>query len=134
MMAFDINVLVRLATNDQPEQAEIVENLLKVNQVFISRTVLLETEWVLRSRYNNSAKHISEFFTALINQDTIFVENHQEVEQALEWYDFGADFADAIHLAVCSTTTLHTFDKNFCKTARTKGITPAVKILMVENS
>ncbi|MCK5870389.1 MAG: PIN domain-containing protein [Methyloprofundus sp.] len=62
MIAFDTNLLVRLATNDQPQQAEIAEQLLKSNEVFISRTVLLETEWVLRSRYKIVAQQISDFF------------------------------------------------------------------------
>ena len=62
MIAFDTNLLVRLATNDQPEQAEIAEQLLKSNEVFISRTVLLATEWVLRSRYKIVAQQISGFF------------------------------------------------------------------------
>lgn len=134
MIAFDTNLLVRLATNDLPQQAEIAEKLLKSNQVFISRTVLLETEWVLRSRYKIIAQHISNFISALLNQETIVIENHQEIEQALKWYDLGADFADAIHLAVCSKSPLYTFDKNFCKVARKKGITPVVNVLLNEDT
>ncbi len=129
MIAFDTNLLVRLATNDQPEQAEIAEQLLKSNEVFISRTVLLEAEWVLRSRYKILAQQISNFFSALLNQDSIVIENDQQIEQAIKWYDLGADFADALHLAVCNTSPMYTFDKGFCKTARNEGITPVVKIL-----
>ena len=129
MIAFDTNLLVRLATNDQPQQAEIAENLLTSNQVFISRTVLLETEWVLRSRYKIGVTEISGFMSALLNQDTIIIENDQQIEQALKWYDMGADFADAMHLAVCNTSPLYTFDKDFCKAARNEGITPVVNIL-----
>ena len=62
MIAFDTNLLVRLATNDQPQQAAIAEQLLQSNEVFISRTVLLETEWVLRSRYKIVTQQISGFF------------------------------------------------------------------------
>ena len=114
---------------DQPEQAEIAEQLLKSNEVFISRTVLLETEWVLRSRYEIKATQISGFFSALLNQETIVLENDQQIEQALKWYDLGADFADALHLAVCNTSPMYTFDKDFCKAARNEGMTPVVKIL-----
>ena len=67
MIAFDTNLLIRLATNDMPEQAEIAEELLCSNEVFISRTVLLEVEWVLRSRYKITAKQIGGFFSALLN-------------------------------------------------------------------
>jgi predicted nucleic-acid-binding protein len=129
VIAFDTNLLVRLAINDMPKQAEIAESLLESNQVFISRTVLLETEWVLRSRYKIIAEPLGEFFLALLNQENIVVENQQQVEQALKWYALGADFADAIHLAVCEKSTLYTFDKDFCKVARNKGITPGIKVL-----
>jgi len=129
MIAFDTNLLVRLATNDQPQQAAIAEQLLQSNEVFISRTVLLETEWVLRSRYKILAQQISDFFSALLSQDTIVIENDQQIEQAIKWYDLGADFADALHLAVCDSAPLYTFDKDFCKVARNEGITPVVKIL-----
>ena len=129
MIAIDTNLLVRLVTNDPPQQAEIVEKLLKSNQVFISRTVLLETEWVLRSRYKIKATQISGFFSALLNQETIVLENDQQIEQALKWYDLGADFADALHLAVCDSAPFYTFDKDFCKAARKEGMTPVVKIL-----
>ena len=49
MIAFDTNLLVRLAVNDNIEQATIAEVLLNEHEVFVSRPVLLETEWVLRS-------------------------------------------------------------------------------------
>ena len=54
MIAFDTNLLVRIAVNDDEKQAEIAEQLLETHQVFIPRTVLLETEWVLRSIYKKS--------------------------------------------------------------------------------
>ncbi len=133
MIAFDTNLLVRLAMNDHPQQAEIAENLLKSNDVFISRTVLLETEWVLHSRYKIKVKQLSEFFTALLNQDTIIIENYQQIEQALEWYELGADFSDAIHLAACDTSVFYTFDQGFCKVAREKGITSAIEILICKD-
>ena len=129
MIAFDTNLLVRLATNDMPQQAEIAEELLKSNEVFISRTVLLETEWVLRSRYKILAKQIAEFFLALLSQDSIIIENHQQIERAIEWYELGADFADAMHLTVCDQSPLYTFDRNFCKNARKIGKTPTVHVL-----
>lgn len=52
MIAVDTNVIVRLLTNDDPHQTEKVARLMEGNSVFISKTVLLETEWVLRVAYN----------------------------------------------------------------------------------
>ena len=51
MIAFDTNLLVRAVVADEPAQVAIVRDLVMQDTVFISRTVLLETEWVLRAVY-----------------------------------------------------------------------------------
>lgn len=51
MIAFDTCILVRFLADDDKEQADSAEVLLADNTVFLPKTVLLETEWVLRSRY-----------------------------------------------------------------------------------
>ena len=48
MIAIDTNVLVRIVTNDQPEQARRAAILLLNQPVFISKTVILGVGWVLR--------------------------------------------------------------------------------------
>lgn len=130
MIAFDTNLLVRVAVADNPAQVAIVQGLIMKDSVFISRTVLLETEWVLRSVYRKSPARILEFFRALLEVDNTEVENSVEVGYALDWYGQGADFADALHLAVCGSAVLHTFDQGFCKTAREAGLTPPVVVLV----
>jgi predicted nucleic-acid-binding protein len=72
------------------------------DMVFLSRTVLLETE--------NT------------------VESADALDHAVEWYARGADFADALHLAACGSWVVHTFDRDFCRAARESGIAPAVQI------
>jgi predicted nucleic-acid-binding protein len=54
MIAFDTNLLVRALVTDNPEQVAVARRLMAEDTVYLSRTVLLETEWVLRSRYNKS--------------------------------------------------------------------------------
>ena len=129
MIAFDTNLLVRLAVNDDLNQAEIAEHLLGSNEVFVSRTVLLETEWVLRSVYKKSCSEIAQYFENLLMTENLLMENAIEVRHALEWYKLGADFADAIHLCICGDSVLHTFDSGFCKAAHDLNITPAFKVL-----
>ena len=80
MIAFDTNLLVRLAVNDDQQQAEIAEHLLETHQIFISRTVLLETEWVLRSVYKKSRIEISGFFSKALITTNIVIENPLEVK------------------------------------------------------
>ena len=51
MIAVDTNLLVRILTNDDPIQARRAVKILKNDDIFIPKTVLLETEWVLRHGY-----------------------------------------------------------------------------------
>jgi predicted nucleic-acid-binding protein len=129
MITFDTNLLVRLVTNDDQKQADIAENLLSNNEVFIPRTVLMETEWVLRSVYKFPRSDIADFLDNALNVENLFLENSTEVALAIDWYKLGADFADALHLSVCDNRMMHTFDANFCKSAGRLGITPAFKVI-----
>jgi len=52
MIAVDTNLLVRYVTNDDPLQArQALAVLAGPEAVFVSRTVVLELEWVLRAAY-----------------------------------------------------------------------------------
>lgn len=131
MIAFDTNLLVRAIVADHPEQVAVVQKLIAQDTIFISRTVLLEVEWVLRTRYQKSRSDLLAFFSALLETDNTVIEDSEAISHALEWYRLGADFADALHLAVCDTAVLHTFDRDFCKAARDAGIAPRVTVLAV---
>lgn len=131
MIAFDTNLLVRALVDDHPEQVAVVRQLIASDSIFISRTVLLETEWVLRARYKKSRSQLSAFFSVLLEVDNTVVEDAESVSHALEWYTQGADFADALHLAACGKAVMHTFDRDFCKSAREAGTTQEVRVLQV---
>ncbi len=128
MIALDTNMLVCALVADNPAQVEIVRRLMATNSVFISRTVLLETEWVLRSRYKKTRAQLQAFLSALLDTDDLIVEAADAVSHAIEWYTQGADFADAMHLSVCGSAVMHTFDRDFCKNARQLGVTPEVNV------
>lgn len=132
MIAFDTNMLVRLVVNDHPQQADIAVELLKAHNVLIPRTVLLETEWVLRSRYKLPPERIHAFFGLLLQTENAVVEDENAVARALDWYAKGADFADALHLAGCGSAEMQTFDQGFCKAARELGIAPEVRVWKVD--
>ncbi|HMQ14104.1 MAG TPA: type II toxin-antitoxin system VapC family toxin [Candidatus Competibacter phosphatis] len=131
MIAFDTNMLVRLLVDDQPEQAALAQRLLADNTAPIPRTVVLETEWVLRSVYKLPRERMAAFFRLLLQSENAMVEDPGTVERALGWYEQGADFADALHLAACNGAEMQTFDERFCKQARKVGETPAVKVWKV---
>jgi len=47
MIAIDTNLLVRLLTNDEPQQAARAIQLFKSGaEIFIGKTALLETAWI----------------------------------------------------------------------------------------
>jgi predicted nucleic-acid-binding protein len=128
MIGLDTNILIRLTIDDVPEQSLIARRLVRNNVSFISKTVLLETEWVLRSAYKIDRIAISEFFSMLLESENTVIEDHEIVERALHWHVEGADFADALHLSSCGTSVFHTFDKSFCKTIRNKKLAPSIKV------
>ena len=131
MIALDTNMLVRALVADHPEQVAVVRQLIAGNSVFVSRTVLLETEWVLRACYKKAPAELLTFFRALLEADDTVVETAEAVGNALDWYEQGADFADALHLAACGSAVMHTFDREFCKAAREAGIAPEVRVWVV---
>jgi len=66
MVAVDTNVLVRLLTGDEPEQAAATRRLFASEPIWIAKTVLLETGWVLRGLYGFEESEIRDGFTKLL--------------------------------------------------------------------
>lgn len=128
MIAFDTSLIVRIAVGDDPRQKTVALKLLESNTVLIPKTVLLETEWVLRSRYDLTASEILSFLTYLAESEGVVLEDESAVRKALDYYALGADFADALHLASAGDVQLHTLDRDFCRAAIRKGTAPAVQV------
>ncbi len=120
MIGIDTNLLVRFLTNDDPKQSRYAEKLIKGNMIFISKSVLLETEWVLRYAYELDAIVILNAFESLLGLPHITVEDPACIIKTMQWYSQGFDFADAMHLASSNQVTedFATLDKNFIKRAK----------------
>lgn len=54
--------------------------------------------------------HIRRGRCVLLETDDTVVEAAEEVRNALDWYEHGADFADALHLAACGSAVMHSPD------------------------
>jgi predicted nucleic-acid-binding protein len=118
MQAVDTNVLVRYLTRDDEAQAMQAKSLLESNDVFISKTVFLELQWVLQSLYHQTPKACHELLLRLARARNVSVEDPKAVADALAWFGRGMDFADALHLAASlGTQGLCTFDKRLAKDA-----------------
>lgn len=126
MFAIDTNVLLRLLVNDDEIQAKQVEHFvtseeLQGNPVLISLLVLLETEWVLRNRYELPKARIIEALAALLDTRAFHLEDESTVARALHLRrQVNAGFADCLiaerHLSLGVQATL-TFDKQAAKRA-----------------
>lgn len=124
MLAVDTNVLVRFLTGDEPRQAARARALFRDQQVWVAKTVLLETEWVLRSLYGFGGHRTTAALQQLLGLDSVLVEDPRAVRQALSWSAAGLDFADALHLASSNRAEAFvTFDAGLRKrAARVSGI------------
>ncbi len=102
MLGVDTNVLVRYLTRDDKSQYEKARRLIdrevaKGEPVLVSLLVLLETEWVLRSRYELAKADILTAFSALLDTTDLAFEDEPSVENAVySWKDSAADFADCL--------------------------------------
>lgn len=112
MLAVDTNVIVRYLTGDDPQQFARAKALIDAGDVFVPTTVLLETEWVLRSLYRYTRLRIAEGLRSLAGLAEIKLEEASIAAQALAWFEGGLDFADALHLAKSAhCDAMLTFDR-----------------------
>lgn len=102
MLGIDTNVLIRFLVRDDEAQFEKARKLIKREvaagrRVFVNQLVLLETEWVLRSRYDVPKPRIVEAISGLLDATEIQFEDEPAIEEALFiWKDSTAGFADCL--------------------------------------
>ena len=97
---------------------------------FVSVTVLLELEWVMRGFYELPLKDISRVLRALTGIEHITLEDRDAVLLAMDAFDGGLDFADALHVARSSRASgFLTFDQRLTKRGRALGLVPPVELL-----
>ncbi len=118
MRAVDTNIVVRYLTGDDPEQAARARAAVDAGSVFASTTVLLESEWVLRSVYGLAAKEIVPALRGFAGLPGVSVETPSLLAEALARAEEGMDFADALHLgAAADCEAMLTFDRRFIEAA-----------------
>jgi predicted nucleic-acid-binding protein len=122
MLAIDPSVIVRYLVGDDPVQGARARRLIEGNDVFVGVTVILETEWVLRSVYGFAPQHCAKALADFAGLARVTVGDAAAVAQALAWAQGGMDFADALHLAkAAGCAAFVSFDREFAKAAQTAG-------------
>jgi predicted nucleic-acid-binding protein len=123
MTAVDTNVLVRLLTADDPKQAAAAKSLFASQPIWIAKTVLLETSWVLRSLYGYEESAIWAAFIKLLGLKNVHVEDELSVAAALALTVHGIELADALHLSSKQSGAVFvSFDESFVRRAKRAGI------------
>src|SRR5437764_4355132 len=98
MLGIDTNVVVRLLISDDAEQTRrarrlVAEAVSHDETVLISLPVMVETEWVLRSRYGLGRAAVLSVFRAALEARELSFEDEPALEEALfHWQDSACGF------------------------------------------
>jgi predicted nucleic-acid-binding protein len=122
MLAIDTNVVVRYLTGDHPKQSPRARAVIDENDTYLSTTVFLESEWVLRSVYEYPPAKVYDALRAIAGLPRVTVESPALIAEALDRAERGMDFADALHLgSAADCEAMLTFDRRFIKSATAVG-------------
>jgi predicted nucleic-acid-binding protein len=119
MHAVDTNVLVRLATRDDPKQVAAAEAFV-AKGAWVSQLVLVETIWVLSAVYELPAREISTAIEMFLNHRQLSLQDSETVRAALEHYRNkpSLGFSDCLVLEVARQAghlPLGTVDRDLAK-------------------
>jgi predicted nucleic-acid-binding protein len=135
MKALDTNVLARFFIED-PDDAQAHKQrpaaMAAMGQrAYISITVVLEFEWLMRGFYKLSVPQTTSVLRALLSIEHITVEARLELEQAVQAAEAGMDFAAALHVLRSGRATgFLTFDQALVKRAAQTGLRPTAELLV----
>ena len=122
VLSIDTNIIVRALLGDDPLQSNRAQALIKANRVWVSTTVLLEVEWVLRSAYKLPKSDVIANLTDFVELENVTLQEQERVATALDWSAKGMDFADALRLAAAqSSDSFVTFDQKLVTKAKAMG-------------
>ncbi len=123
MRALDTNVLVRYFAQDDPRQSALATRLLEeelsvADRGYVSLVALLETVWVMESRYQASTELVGDILNDLLNTATLEVQEAPAVRAALAHFrKGGVDLHDCfiVALAAGRNARVVTFDAKAAK-------------------
>jgi predicted nucleic-acid-binding protein len=129
MLAIDKTLIIRYLTADHPAQSARAKGLIDTEAVFVSLTVLLETERVLRCIYGYGETQVAKALRAFAGLPQVTIEEPTLAAQSLDWLEGGMDLANALHLAKASgCSEFVTFDRSLLKSANQSGAVPVRRL------
>ena len=134
MKALDTNVLARFFVDDADEPQAARQRPAAIaalsQRAFVPVTILLEFEWVLRGFYEVSPREIARALRALASIPHVTLEDRATVLMAIEGFERGLDFADALHVARSARASgFTTFHARLARRARKLGAQWPVELL-----
>ncbi len=134
MKSLDTNVLARFFIDDaddaQTARQRPAAMAALAERSLVSVTVLLELEWVMRGFYALPTGDVARVLRALTSLEHVTIEDRDAVLRALDAFDQGLDFADALHLARSGRAAAFvTFDQRLFRRARKVALSPPVQLL-----
>jgi predicted nucleic-acid-binding protein len=132
MIAVDTNILVRYAVKDDRHQTALATSFLATHKCYVLKTVLLELVWVLSSPlgYQFDRTKVVGRVRHILGLPMIVMEEAQQAAHALDWYEKGMDFGDALHLAASQRLKgFATMDVRLTREA--SQVAPASNVMLV---
>lgn len=124
----DANLFVRYFTNDDPQKARAVEQLLKSKKKFVVPDIVFaEIEWTLRSFYRQPKQLILEHLGSLLLLENLSINYSLMAKTLLLWKEHTIDFVDAYLAAytwVHHLENLYSFDQSIDKIKTIKRLEP----------
>lgn len=123
MLALDTNVLVRYLAQDDVKQSALAtrfieQRLSATNRGLVSLVTLLETVWVMESRYGADAALVTDILTDLLETASLEVQDAGAVRGALQRYRAGGvDLHDCLIVSLANERKARvvTFDAKAAK-------------------
>src|SRR4030067_206025 len=118
MIALDTTILALFLLNDDPVQFKLARDLLaRPSDYTAPPSVLLELVWVLES-YDCTREEVVQALRALMGMPNFKPKSFEAICHAVNWYEAGMDFGDALHLALSAgDDAVAPFDKALEKAA-----------------
>lgn len=126
MIGIDTNILVRYLTQDDIDQAQVVDQIFNTyatssNSIFVNNIVICELIWVLERGYKYTKEIVTKAIKQILSTEEFAFENQDLLWLALNQYSQNKlDFSDALigelnKASGCSKTL--TFDQNAVKSS-----------------
>ena len=135
MIALDTNILVRAIVHEAQADRKTLKQqvaaqalLTSGEALFLPVTVMQELEWVLRGVYGLPRAEVHSVLSDLLHVEQVVIDRATAIAEALEGYEKGLDFSDALHLAQSKRCqALASFDDRFRKSVVKLSLAPPVQ-------